>query len=91
MLRRGGAVARHADPPRDAKGATGSVYGLVYSGMDVGSALGPLAFGLLLDAGLRQGPWVGAGVAFAVAALLAQWIAVQARRADPVAAAPARS
>ena len=61
------------------KGATGSVYGLVYSGMDVGSALGPLAFGLLLDAGLRQGPWVGAGVAFAVAALLAQWIAVQAR------------
>ena len=55
LLRRGGAVARHADPPRDAKGATGSVYGLVYSGMDVGSALGPLAFGLLLDAGLRRG------------------------------------
>ncbi|OFS41829.1 MFS transporter, partial [Achromobacter xylosoxidans] len=41
------------------KGSTGSVYGLVYSGMDVGSALGPLAFGLLLDAGLRQGPWIG--------------------------------
>ncbi|MCD0503091.1 MFS transporter [Bordetella petrii] len=64
------------------KGATGSVYGLVYSGMDVGSALGPLTFGLLLDAGLNQGPWVGAGLAFAVAALLAQWIAVQARRTD---------
>ncbi len=74
------------------KGATGSVYGLVYSGMDVGSALGPLAFGLLLDAGLRQGPWVGAGVAFAAAALLAQWIAVQARRGDAVGGrAPARS
>ncbi|SIT28850.1 MFS transporter [Achromobacter sp. MFA1 R4] len=74
------------------KGSTGSVYGLVYSGMDVGSALGPLAFGLLLDAGLRQGPWVGAGVAFAVAAFLAQWIAVQARRAEPPApAAMARS
>jgi len=68
------------------KGSTGSVYGLVYSGMDVGSALGPLAFGLLLDAGLRQGPWVGAGVAFAAAAFLAQWIAVQARRAEPAAA-----
>ncbi|MPS76854.1 MAG: MFS transporter [Achromobacter sp.] len=66
------------------KGSTGSVYGLVYSGMDVGSALGPLAFGLLLDAGFRQGPWVGAGVAFTAAALLAQWIAVQARRADPI-------
>lgn len=73
------------------KGSTGSVYGLVYSGMDVGSALGPLAFGLLLDAGLRQGPWVGAGVAFAVAAFLAQWIAVQARRAEPPAMAAARS
>lgn len=64
------------------KGSTGSVYGLVYSGMDVGSALGPLAFGLLLDAGFRQGPWIGAGVAFTVAALLAQWIALQARRSE---------
>lgn len=63
------------------KGATGSVYGLVYSGMDVGSALGPLGFGLLLDAGMSHGPWIGAGIAFAVAALLAQWIAVQARKA----------
>ncbi|WP_454674706.1 MFS transporter [Achromobacter pestifer] len=71
------------------KGSTGSVYGLVYSGMDVGSALGPLAFGLLLDAGIRQGPWVGAGVAFTAAAFLAQWIAVQARRADPAMAATA--
>lgn len=70
------------------KGATGSVYGLVYSGMDVGSALGPLGFGLLLDAGMNHGPWIGAGIAFAVAALLAQWIAVQARKvsAPPVAA-----
>ena len=50
--------------------------------MDVGSALGPLAFGLLLDAGLRQGPWVGAGVAFAVAALLAS--GSRCRRAAPI-------
>ncbi|WP_459614745.1 MFS transporter [Bordetella sp. 2513F-2] len=63
------------------RGATGSVYGLVYSGMDVGSALGPLAFGLLLDAGMAHGPWIGAAVAFAAAALLAQWIGVQARKA----------
>ncbi|ANY18378.1 MFS transporter [Bordetella pseudohinzii] len=64
------------------KGSTGSVYGLVYSGMDVGSALGPLGFGLLLDAGLAQGPWIGAGLAFAIAAILAQWIAIQARKAS---------
>jgi len=77
-----------ASPSRDMlirrvapKGATGSVYGLVYSGMDVGAALGPLGFGLLLDAGLAHGPWIGAGVAFGAAALLAQWIALQARRA----------
>lgn len=62
------------------KGATGSVYGLVYSGMDVGSALGPLGFGLMLDAGMNHGPWIGAGIAFALAAFLAQWIAVQARK-----------
>jgi len=72
------------------KGATGSVYGLVYSGMDVGSALGPLGFGLLLDAGMSHGPWIGAGIAFAVAALLAQWIAVQARKASAPLAAAAR-
>ncbi|SAI57980.1 transporter [Bordetella ansorpii] len=68
------------------RGATGSVYGLVYSGMDAGAALGPLVFGLLLDAGLSHGPWIGAGAAFVIAALLAQWIAQQARRVGPVAA-----
>lgn len=56
------------------KKSVGSVYGLVYSGLDVGSALGPLMFGLLLDAGLRSGPWIGAAAAFVVAALLANQI-----------------
>lgn len=61
------------------KGATGSVYGLVYSGMDVGSALGPLIFGFLLDIGITQGPWLGAGLSFVIAAFLAQWIAVRSK------------
>jgi len=52
------------------KGATGSVYGLVYSGIDVGVALGPLAFGVMLDAGLHQGPWLGGAAAFALGAWL---------------------
>jgi MFS transporter, FSR family, fosmidomycin resistance protein len=56
------------------KKSVGSVYGLVYSGLDVGSALGPLMFGLLLDAGWRSGPWLGAAAAFVVAALLANHI-----------------
>lgn len=33
------------------KGATGRVYGTVYSGLDVGFALSPLVFGLLMDRG----------------------------------------
>jgi MFS family permease len=35
--------------------AFGRVYGFVYSGLDAGLALGPLAFGALLDAGGRDG------------------------------------
>jgi len=65
------------------KGATGSVYGLVYSGMDVGMALGPVFFGLMLDHGLEQGPWLGAGVSFAVAAWLALLVARFAARVHP--------
>jgi len=63
------------------KGATGSVYGLVYSGMDVGMALGPVLFGLMLDHGLDKGPWFGAGVSFVVAAWLALLVARFATRA----------
>lgn len=39
----------------NASPAFGRVYGFVYSGLDVGLALGPLAFGALLDAGGRDG------------------------------------
>lgn len=39
----------------NASPAFGRVYGFVYSGLDVGLALGPLAFGMLLDAGGRDG------------------------------------
>jgi MFS transporter, FSR family, fosmidomycin resistance protein len=34
------------------KGATGRVYGTVYSGLDVGFAIAPLIFGLLMDRAL---------------------------------------
>ena len=62
------------------KGATGTVYGLVYSGMDVGSSLAPVGFGLLLDAGFSQGPWFGAATGFTVAAVLAVMVAKSAGR-----------
>ncbi len=57
------------------KGATGTVYGLVYSGMDVGSSLAPTGFGILFDLGYVQAPWVGAAVAFCAAAALAVYVA----------------
>lgn len=53
------------------KGATGTVYGLVYSGMDIGASLAPVGFGLMLDAGMLRGPWMGAAASFVAAALLA--------------------
>lgn len=58
----------------------GSVYGLVYAGLDVGSALGPVMFGFLLDAGLRSGPWLGAALAFVIAAVLAGQIGRASRQ-----------
>jgi MFS transporter, FSR family, fosmidomycin resistance protein len=47
------------------KGATGRVYGLVYSGLDTGFAISPLVFGAFMDHG-----WYGATLVGAAAVLL---------------------
>ncbi|MFC5497406.1 MFS transporter [Caenimonas terrae] len=39
--------------------ATGRVYGVVYSGLDIGQALSPLLFGTLMDHHQYQGVWLG--------------------------------
>ncbi|HSV46019.1 MAG TPA: MFS transporter [Ramlibacter sp.] len=39
--------------------ATGRVYGIVYSGLDIGQALSPLLFGRLMDHQQYQGVWLG--------------------------------
>lgn len=39
--------------------ATGRVYGVVYSGLDIGQAVAPLIFGALMDRGLYHGVWGG--------------------------------
>ena len=74
-------LVRAATPP----GASGKVFGFVYSGLDLGSSLTPLAFGLLLD---RGEPRV---VFFAVAGLMLATIVtvVQVRRRAVLAAARA--
>lgn len=54
-----------ANPSRDLlikratpAGATGRVYGVVYSGLDVGMAVGPFVFGLLMDAHQPESVWL---------------------------------
>jgi MFS family permease len=52
------------------KGATGRVYGLVYSGLDTGFALSPLVFGGFMDRG-----WYGATLLGAAAVLMLSVVA----------------
>jgi MFS transporter, FSR family, fosmidomycin resistance protein len=40
-------------------GATGRVYGVVYSGLDIGQAAAPLLFGALMDGQRYQAVWLG--------------------------------
>ncbi len=82
-----GFLSGMAGPSRDMlvrrvtpKGALGSVYGLVYSGMDVGSALGPVVYGFMLDHQTYRGPWLVSGLALFGAVLAAFWVAYCARR-----------
>jgi MFS family permease len=51
-------LVRRASPP----GATGRVYGMVYSGLDTGLAISPAIFGRLMDAGWPAAVWVGIAI-----------------------------
>lgn len=61
-----GFVSGIAGPSRDLlvkrstpENATGRVYGVVYSGLDIGQAAAPLVFGALMDQRNYQGVWLG--------------------------------
>jgi MFS transporter, FSR family, fosmidomycin resistance protein len=41
------------------QGVAGSVYGIVYSGIDLGAAVGPFLFGFFMDAGLPRALFIG--------------------------------
>lgn len=52
-------LIKRAAPP----GATGRVYGTVYSGLDIGFALAAPVFGAILDHGMPRGVFAGSAVA----------------------------
>jgi len=87
-----GAAAGVAGPSRDLivrraapENATGRVYGVVYSGLDIGQAFAPLVFGPLLDLHRPADVWLG----IAIAQALMITTAVNVHRARRTALAPA--
>lgn len=64
------------------KGATGRVYGMVYSGFDVGFAVAPLMFGLLMDRGWYSATFYVAAVVLLLSVVAA--LSVGARVQRPV-------
>jgi len=87
-----GLASGTAGPSRDLlvkkstpENATGRVYGVVYSGLDIGQALAPLAFGALMDHQQYQGVWLA--LALVQGTVVAS--AFNVRRARRTALAPA--
>jgi len=70
-------IVRASTPP----GATGRVYGFVYSGLDVGSLMVPVFYGWLLDHDLPQGVFYAA--AFFTAAAIATVLSLPGRKTAP--------
>jgi len=77
-------LVRRAAPP----GATGRVYGTVYSGLDAGMAIAPLVFGGLMDHGMTAAVWVGIALFQALLIASAVNVARFARLPAPAPAAP---
>jgi len=70
-------LVKQATPP----GATGRVYGVVYSGLDVGMMLAPLAFGAMMDAGQFRGIWLAIALVLGLLILTAVNVRRNARPA----------
>ena len=66
-------LIKRASPP----GATGRVYGTVYSGLDLGFALAAPVFGAVLDGGNPGGVFYGAALALALGVLCASMIGLR--------------
>ncbi|MEO5843938.1 MAG: MFS transporter [Caldimonas sp.] len=89
-----GVASGMAGPSRDLivkraapEGATGRVYGVVYSGLDIGQAFAPLVFGPLMDLHRPADVWLG--IAIAQALLVTTAFNVHRVRRTALRAAPA--
>ena len=75
-------LIKRASPP----GATGRVYGTVYSGLDLGFALAAPVFGAVLDGGNPGGVFYGAALALALGVLCASMIGLRVAMTRSIAA-----
>ena len=89
-----GVASGIAGPSRDLivkraapENATGRVYGVVYSGLDIGQAFAPLVFGPLMDMHRPQDVWLG--IAIVQALLITTAFNVHRARRTALAPAPA--
>ena len=73
-------LVRQSAAARLGTGAFGRIYGLVYSGLDVGLAAAPLIFGMLMDAHEALFVFVGVSIALVLAIIAAQAVAIEARQ-----------
>jgi MFS family permease len=73
-------IVKRASPPN----ATGRVYGVVYSGLDIGQAIAPLVFGTLMD--MQRPSMVWLGIAIVQGVLIVNAFNVRGARRTPRAA-----
>ncbi|MBL8520033.1 MAG: MFS transporter [Betaproteobacteria bacterium] len=70
-------LVRTATKARLGESAFGRVYGMVYSGLDVGLAIAPIVFGLLMDWQMQRWVFVGFALSFVGAIAAARMLAGQ--------------
>ncbi|MBH2016087.1 MAG: MFS transporter [Burkholderiales bacterium] len=77
-------LIKRAAPP----GATGRVYGTVYSGLDVGFALAAPVFGWMMDHGHPAGVFAGSALVLMLGVVAASAVGGRIRRVNAACAAP---
>jgi MFS transporter, FSR family, fosmidomycin resistance protein len=73
-------LVRQSAAARLGTGVFGRIYGLVYSGLDVGLAVAPIIFGMMMDSGRTRLVFVGMSLSLLIAIVAAQAIAAEARK-----------